>query len=389
MSLNVWPALPLLVHGGGGSPMDNVIAELEHSDRIREIDIYLNRYTFREIEELWTAMQVPFPELTALHLAHGDSSSVPVLPDSFLRGSAPRLRYLIVSSIPFPGIPKLLLSATHLVRLYLSNIPHSGYISPEAMATCLSALSSLEVFQLEFKSPESCPDLETQPPFLPTRSVLPSLTAFDFKGACEYLEEFLARIDAPQVYNLWTAFFNDIDFSTPELTQFISRTPKLGVYDEALLTFDSRQALVRLGHRHWPSEDLILEVCILCQVSDWQLSSLAQICALSFRPLLTMERLYIYEEYPRLDWKDGIEDTEWLDLFHPFTAVKYLHLPRRFPPRIAPALRQLTGERTTEVFPALQYISLEGYQPSEPVQEGIARFIAARQLINRPVVISV
>ena len=116
VSSDVWPALPLLIHDGG--PMDNMIAELEHSDRTRQIDIFLHRYTTREIEKLWTAMQVPFPELTSLHLEHDDSSSVPVLPDSFLGGSAPRLRYLNLRSISFSGIPKLLLSTTHLVRLY-------------------------------------------------------------------------------------------------------------------------------------------------------------------------------------------------------------------------------------------------------------------------------
>ena len=111
---------------------------------------------------------------------------------------------------------------------------------------------------------------------------------------------------------------------------------------------------------------------------------------MSLRPFLTMENLYINEDqYPRLDWKNDIEAAEWLDLLHPFTAVKNLYLSEQFAPRIAPALQELTGERTTEVLPALQDLFLEGFQPSEPVQEGITRFISARQLINQPVVISV
>jgi len=36
---------------------------------------------------------------------------------------------------PFPGLRKLLLSATNLVRLELYRVPHSGYISPEVMFT--------------------------------------------------------------------------------------------------------------------------------------------------------------------------------------------------------------------------------------------------------------
>ena len=385
MSLNVWPALPLLIHGGG--PVDNVIAQLEHSDRIREFGICLNTYATREIEKLWTAMQVPFPELTTLDLFH-DLPNVPVLADSFLRGSVPRLQYLGLTSIPFPGIPKLLLSATHLVQLRLYNIPHSGYISPEAMVTCLSTLTSLEFLQLEFQSPQSCPGLETQPPFLPTRLVLPTLTKFWFKGASEYLEEFLARIDAPQVYNLLTAFFNDIDFDTPELAQFIGRTPTLRLYDEARLMFSGRQAQVRLKPRPKQFSQRMVEVAILCQVSNGQLSSLAQVCTLPLRLLLTMENLYIEDQYPPPDWKDDIEAAEWLDLLHPFSAVKNLYLSEEFAPRIAPALQELTEGRTTEMLPALKHILIQGFQPSEPVQEGIAQFISARQLINRPVVIS-
>jgi hypothetical protein len=87
--------------------------------------------------------------------------------------------------------------------------------------------------------------------------------------------------------------------------------------------------------------------------------------------------------------EDDIENTEWLELLLPFTAVKNLYLSKQFSPRIAPALQELTGGRTTEVLPALQNVLLEGFQPSEPVQEGIAQFISARQLTNHPVAISV
>jgi hypothetical protein len=59
---------------------------------------------------------------------------------------SPRLRILYFRhrGIPFPGLPKLFLSATHLVTLLLCDIPHSGYFSPEAMVTALSSFTSLE-----------------------------------------------------------------------------------------------------------------------------------------------------------------------------------------------------------------------------------------------------
>jgi hypothetical protein len=95
-SLDVWPALPLLIEGAvTETSVDNVIAELEHSDRICQIFLYSD--TDSQIENFWTAMQVPFPELAVLILYVG-SSHGPVLPDSFLGGSAPRLRHVCDSS---------------------------------------------------------------------------------------------------------------------------------------------------------------------------------------------------------------------------------------------------------------------------------------------------
>src|SRR6266852_8667608 len=72
-----------------------------------------------------------------------------------MRGSAPRLQYLRLERVPIPGLPKLLLSATDLVHLSLCRIPHSGYISPEAMVTCLSTLPRLKRLYLKFESPRS------------------------------------------------------------------------------------------------------------------------------------------------------------------------------------------------------------------------------------------
>ena len=100
-------------------------------------------------------MQVSFPELTRLWLAV-KGETVPVIPNSFLDGSAPSLRFFELDGIPFPGVPNLLLSATQLVtlQLYNINVPHSVtsvYISPETMVALLCTLSSLELLRLGFE----------------------------------------------------------------------------------------------------------------------------------------------------------------------------------------------------------------------------------------------
>jgi hypothetical protein len=77
-----------------------------------------------------------------------------------------------------------------------------------------------------------------------------------------------------------------------------------------------------------------------------------------------------------------------LEFFHPFTGVKNLYLSTGFAQCIAPALRELVGERATEVLPALQNLFLAEIQPSEHVQQAIEQFVCARQLSSHPIVVS-
>ncbi len=381
-TLDVWPALPLLISGDMAlTPgVDDIIVALGQSNRVCEVTLV--GFEDRQLDKVLAAMQVSLPQLTQLRLI-SDGETPPVVPDSFLGGSAPHLRSFHLHGIPFPGLPKLHLSATHLVDLFLKNIPHSGYISPEAMAALLSVLSSLESLILRFQSPQSRPDWESRrlPPS--KRSVFPALTYFDFKGVIEYLEDLVTYIDAPQLRIFDIAFFNQIDFDGPRLAQFISRTPALRDYDyEAHVEFDDSTASVR--HPSRPFRDSTIEIS--CREPDWQLSSIAQVCN-SCLLLLSIEDLHIKHRYCELVWKnDAIENTLWLELILPFPAVKNLYLSKDFAPGIAAALQEIVG---TEVLPSLQNIFVEGLEPSGPFQENIGRFVAARRLSGHPIAISV
>jgi hypothetical protein len=210
-TLDVWPALPLLIKSSfltRTSSLENIVVALGHSNRICEVDLSAGH-----MEEVLAAMQVSFPELTRLRLWSFDKT-LPVTPDSFLGGSAPHLRVVELWGIPYPRLPKLLLSATQLIKLNLSDIPHSGYFSPEAMVALLPGLSSLETLHLYFQSPQSRPDLERRRPPPLKRSVIPSLGDFWFKGVSEYLEDLVTCIDAPQLRFFDVIFFNQIDFDT-------------------------------------------------------------------------------------------------------------------------------------------------------------------------------
>ncbi|KAF8486315.1 hypothetical protein DFH94DRAFT_180016 [Russula ochroleuca] len=368
-TLDVWPALPLLVFGYGYYPtesVDDIIVVLKRSDHVCRIN-------FRDVpswhlEKVSAAMQEPFPELTELLVWTNDETvTVLPLPDSFLGGAAPRLRRLWLSGIPFPGLPKVLLSASHLVTIHLWSIPHSGYITPEAMVTALSTLTSLGSLILDFESPLSRPDWESRCPPPQTRIVLPALTYFEFKGANEYLDDLVSRVDAPRANSLSITFFNDIVFDTPQFTQFISRTPMLKALMKARVTFEVGTA----------------------RELDWQVSSLEQVCASCLPPLTTMEDLYIYERpFWQPHWQDNIENSLWLELLHPFADVKNLYLSEEVTRRIVPALQELVGGRTTELLPTLQNVFLEGLESSGPVHEGIGQFVSGRQVTGHTIAVS-
>ena len=119
-TLDVWPPLPIVVGSEGHEfyGLNNIVALLEHNDRICELDLSHGRDLSNwQLEKVLAAMQQPFPALRLLDLRSEDGEAEPVVPASFLGGSAPCLQALFLCRIPFPGLPTVLLSATHLVSL--------------------------------------------------------------------------------------------------------------------------------------------------------------------------------------------------------------------------------------------------------------------------------
>ena len=385
-TLDVWPTLPLLIDDNGrlAEGLDNIIAMLEHRNRVSQIKLRFRSSLL--LEKIMAAMQLPFPELTHLVLS-SYSETVLVIPDSFLATSAPRLRHLSLKHFLFPALPNLLLSAAHLVDLHLRNIPRSAYIPPETVATLIPTLTSLESLSLEFKSAQSRPDRASRRPPPPARSVLFVLTSFSFQGAKEYIDDLVACIDAPRLNSLFITFFKEFEINTPQLIQFICRTPGLKALKEAHLAFNYQATWVYLS-----SGCRALCVKNFCRTLCEQLSSLEEICTSTLPPLSTFENLYISDvPHWQLDQLDYMEsDTEellWLELLSKFTEVKSLYLSEEMAQRVLPALPEFGGE-TTEVLPTLENIFLEELQPSEPVQECIEDFVAERQVTSHPVAVS-
>ena len=383
--LNIWPALPIVVQDYTKTlrpqgMMDMIVALQQHHRVCKvEINAIPNPLLIN-----FMVMSMPYPVLTDLELRSNDRAT-PALPGYFLGGFAPRLRSLKLQRIPFPSLPTLLYSATNLVTLHLFEIPQSGYVSPVAIVTALSMLTRLKHLHLDFDPSQPWAYVELRHIFL-KRIVLPALTEFYLWSGGDYMEDVISKIDTPLLNVARIAFSSQPDSDTPLLRDFISRTEVFKELHRAKVAISKDSVHLTLSQPDKKPDDKMLKLRFSCNAPDWRFSLLSRICNSLLPPLPTLEYLEVFAD--RLDWRDDMESAQWLGLLRPFASVKDLVLFDDLIKLVAPALQQLTGERVSEVLPALQNLFLKGSSPSapsQPVQEAIEQFLVARQLSGQPV----
>ena len=227
-ALEVWPNLPVSIRSRFDylNNSGDLIAALEHRDSIVGIDFSVG-LSGPQLERYASLMQGPFPFLRTLFL-DCYSENPPAMTDALLGGSAPRLQKLRLCRVPFPTLPKLLLSAHDLVELHLEYSATTGYISSDVMATCLSVLPRLQYLGIIFQSTEPILQVRTDACLLPpTRAHLPALATLVLIGVREYSEDLISGIDAPLLRYLQISFLYQPIFDIPQLSRLINGTEKL------------------------------------------------------------------------------------------------------------------------------------------------------------------
>ena len=386
--LDIWPPFPIELRAGGTHPSteDNIIAMLGHNDRICRITFV--SFDKRSLERMAAAMQVPFPKLTHLVLdSHHEAP--PTLPDSLLGGSAPGLQSLHLVDVAAPGLPKLLLSATGLIRLRLQNIPDSWYISPYVMVDCLSSLTRLEDLGISFTSHSHFEQESLRSPPL-TRTILPKLNSLSsYTGRHEYLEVLFTWIDAPLHNHISISFFDPAIFDISQMSLFNGREELIQAPDRAHMHFDYRLLHVNLSSPKGSTSDTSLLVTFECGDIGWQLLDLNQFRSRFSPPLGHHSSRSDGGELPH--WTRDLENFRWLECLHFFAGVENLYLSGGVALCIAPALRELaTGEGgAVSVLPALKSLFMENLEPSKsgPLLESIKEFVVARESAGHPVVV--
>ena len=320
-----------------------------------------------------------------------------IIPDSFLGGSALLLRSLFVMmNIGHPStLPTLLASATGLVSLSLFD---RCYLSPQTMVDYLTSLTRLEKLRIEYRSylppheshrrPSQHPRPLTQPTYL---RLLPVLATLAFVGATEYFDHLFTHIDAPQLEDIKIEFNNPPIFNSSRILLLTSLKESFKALDQAHIVLKRCGPVnVTLSSRRGTTGGKMLKLLIARGVykTGWEFWGLNQdrVCLLSSLTPAKFERLNV-REVERAKSRLKVGNDQWLDPFRFLHAVGNLYLSEALAMCVAPALRELVGERVTEVLPALENLYIENLQPSGLMKEAIGEFVAARELSGHPVTI--
>ena len=397
-NLVYWPlTLPLVIDYPGtyDGPIpgdeDNIIAALTHTDRIHRVNIYATYLVFLRVINV---MQKSFPALTYLEFVWDvkyHQSPFPILPRGLLGGSAPRLEYLHLSGVSFPGLPTLLLSARNLLDLRLHDIMQN--ISLEKMVAGLAVLTRLRTFAIGFHSKITPSEQGRSRSNHPMPITLPALTLFRYQGYSEYLEDLLALINTPLVDTITIKYLvGDIQFL--QLSQFIGRTKNLKVaqFRRAYVKFCHDQVNVELElglPQGEPQSDVNLRLSLLGPRLNIQVPYVVDVLGKVVALFSNVGHLFTHASC--LKWRDmaDLDSIEWLAFLRLFPAVETLRLSGDMASYIVSALEDIPEEMLTEVMPALHLLWLdEEYRREEDEPVGsIKQFLTLRQLSGRPVAV--
>jgi len=363
--LACWPAFPIALKCCRDDENDINAAiplGLEYRDRICHIEFHSINLGKEKVAK---AMRKPFPALKSL-LLRSEYSSAHTIPPGLLGGSAPRLQEITFKGMSFPALPKLLLKAHDLVSLEVSDMPWTGFLLPENIVKGAATATRLERLCIGFNKP-STRYITRRLPLAPriTRAVLPSLISLQLHGTRDYLEDFVARVDVPQLRLTSLSFTGYFGFGqnhqkdVPELLKFMERSEgvQLTQFKRVDVTLNGESTFHAYHEAHSQSSPLKISITdIVTRRSVFHVTQL-----LSQFSLFHVDYLHI-----RWDCRASPlmkpSNSEWLELFRPFTAVRALHVCENLVEQFSQSFESATTE--LGILPALELLCLESHSMS-------------------------
>ena len=359
--LTLSPPFPLIINypnqnaGITTEDGEGILFALRHRERVGRISLTTSNTNCNRV---FAAMDGDFPELRHLRISSSvKNNSLPILPSTF---RAPHLTSLTLIGPAHPtGAPLSLtrITAIHLVHLKIQDILPFSNFHPEYLVAQLSSMPLLATVSLGFRLPIPKRVIEKQLLNLPTtRITLSHLTKFSFLGNSLYLEALLARISAPLLGRFYITFFNQLTFSLPHLSRFISKTPRLKL-SITRVHFKEDNVSIIVDGNGLHQRPCLLRINVRCQYHDWQVDTAAQICD-AIAPVLS-----VAQELTLRFRKHGISSndvnlTNWHDLLRPFTRVGVLRVHPMLVGELSRALQLHDGKCPEDVLPQLYELVL-------------------------------
>ena len=378
--LGCWPAtLPIVVQYGGSIALeppgpkdeDNIMTALMQSGRVSSISLTVTSSLLNKL----SAIERPFLELENLVLLSRDGLP-PILPIAFLWG--PRLRRLHLTGVTFPPLRllQLLYFSRNIVDLQLHEVVDPQILSPRILKNALSRMSQLRSLSLHFLFATDHIGVLLAST---KRVVLPALTRLNFRGIADYLEDLVARIDAPRLGDIEVTIFNESFFELSKLSEFINRTEMHKSHRRADILLSEHAFSISMTQ---PGASTYITLQLFCESLPTQLFFLNRICIHFSAFLFKVEDLCIRTAGQSLATWGG--SGPWLRPLNPFTCVKQFHVIGSNSTNIVRAL-QLPDRWRQKVLPALHKHLIPQLGPH--MREAVVSLMVSRRLSGHPITV--
>jgi hypothetical protein len=180
---------------------------------------------------------------TWLFIRHPEENSAAVMLSETLQ--APHLCHLSLGGF---APPRVLTTTVGLVTLGLTMDDPSAYIHSNTLLQHLLFMLWLKTLKIVFITVDPNHDVEGQlmHTLITTSVTLPNLLRIRYRGHGTYLDVILCQITTPRLEKLYSTFFWEPTTSIPCLPRFIKATKNLHRFNNAEITFTSKQARVAL-----------------------------------------------------------------------------------------------------------------------------------------------
>ncbi|KAI0258228.1 hypothetical protein BC834DRAFT_103839 [Gloeopeniophorella convolvens] len=371
---------------------DNLLKAMEQSRRLRHVGVHAPYHT---IQQAFAAMDGHLPLLEVLlcrvvpdHLDGRPPTESTSQARTFIfpsLSSTPRpTRHQSEKVAPLIKPPKL----SHLPALEvlsLHDIPSAAFLPPEFLVKLLLATPLLNFLDIGFRFPGLYRDTATTTIPASTRCTsLPHLRSFRFKGAREYFENLVSRINAPSLEGSGVQFFNQPPLPLPNLEWPSCRLWQSlfskGTQITVSFGWDTVYACHGLnpGCANWLWR-------ILSSQFDWQVASAAECFQSLALALLKVDNLQLQFHTDSMppEWQDVSEPEDWCNLLKPFGNVKTLQVHPALCRDVSRSLMSNGAQVSLDLLPELQTLELR--KDDDDGRMAFADFLVGRECEKRPV----